>query len=69
MLKTWCTFTLITTSYKNDFGVDPIAYNEKNMLSKNFVSYVDKSLDESNTSKEDPLVSYEDKTNIIPPNS
>ncbi len=50
-------------------GVNPIAYNEKNMLSENFISYVDKSLNKKNTSKEDPLVSYEDKTNMSPSNS
>jgi hypothetical protein len=33
------------------------------------MSYVDKNLDESNTSKEDLLMSYEDKTNMSVANS
>lgn len=55
-LKTWCTYTLIVSSYKN-----LVVWYKKNVLLKYYLLEVDRNEDDNDTLEEDPLVSNEDE--------
>jgi len=57
-LKTWCTFTIIVSSYKNDLVLTPLHYMRRICCLK---INVNESLDKGDILEEDPLMSNGDE--------